>query len=173
MMGFKNLTLRNVLIATHDALATAAALFASLYLRFDGDAFWDRVPLLLLILPYFVVFSVLVGYAFKLTTTKWRFISLPDALNIVRVATVLTVALVVLDYFSIFVAPNFKGPVFLGRITIVLYFFLEIFFLSALRFAYRHFRYTRVRRHARTDGASPALLFERGRRDACPTSVAP
>ena len=161
MMGFKNLTLRNALIATHDALATAAALFASLYLRFEGDAFWDRVPLLLLILPYFIIFSAAVGYAFKLTTTKWRFISLPDALNIVRVATVLTVALVVLDYFSIFVAPNFKGPVFLGRITIVLYFFLEIFFLSALRFAYRYFRYTRVRRHARSEGASPALLIGR------------
>jgi len=161
MMSFKNLTLRNVLIATHDALATAAALLASLYLRFDGDAFWDRLPLVLFILPYFVIFGAVVGYVFKLTTTKWRFISLPDALNIVRVATVLTVALVVLDYFSIFVAPNFKGPVFLGRITIVLYFFLEIFFLSALRFAYRYFRYTRVLHHARSEGASPALLIGR------------
>ena len=37
MMHFKNLTLRNALIAVHDALATAAALFASFYLRFDGD----------------------------------------------------------------------------------------------------------------------------------------
>ena len=139
----------------------AAALFVSLYLRFDGDLFWDRMPLLLRILPYFVVFSVVVCYAFKLTTTKWRFISLPDALNIVRVAGILTLALVVLDYFSVFVAPIFHGPFFLGRITIVLYFFLEIFFLSALRFAYRYFRYTRVRRNARSEGASPALLIGR------------
>ena len=111
-MGFRNLTLRNVLIATHDALATAAALFASFYLRFEGDLFWDRVPLLLRILPYFIMFSVVVCYFFNLTTTKWRFISLPDALNIVRVASVLTVALVVLDYFAIFVAPNVSGPVY-------------------------------------------------------------
>ena len=58
-------------------------------------------------------------------------------------------ALLVLDY--IFVAPNVYGTFFLGKITIVLYWFLEVFFLSALRFAYRYFRYTRVRRHARTE----------------------
>ena len=40
-----------MLIATHDALATAAALFVSFYLRFEGDAFFDRLPLLLRILP--------------------------------------------------------------------------------------------------------------------------
>ena len=159
MMRFSNLTLRNVLIATHDALATAFAVFASFYLRFEGDAFFDRVPLLLRILPWFVAFSVVVCYFFNLTTTKWRFISLPDALNIMRVASVLTVGLLVLDY--IFVAPNVYGAFFLGKITIVLYWFLEVFFLSALRFAYRYFRYTRVRRHARSDGASPTLLIGR------------
>ena len=80
--------------------------------------------------------------------------------NILRAATVLTVALIVLDYVFIFVAPN-GGAVFFGRITIVLYWFLEIFSLSALRFAYRYFRYSRARRHARTEGASPTLLIGR------------
>jgi O-antigen biosynthesis protein WbqV len=159
MMSFKNLTLRNALIATHDALATAAALYASFFLRFDGDLLWNRLPLLLTILPYFIAFSVVVSYLFKLTTTKWRFISLPDALNIVRVATVLTLALVVLDY--LIVAPAVGGTFFLGRITIILFWFLEILFLSAPRFAYRYFRYTRVRRNARIEGASPALLIGR------------
>jgi FlaA1/EpsC-like NDP-sugar epimerase len=159
MMRLSNLALRNVLIATHDALASALAVFASFYLRFEGDAFFDRLPLLLRILPYFVAFSVVVCYAFNLTTTKWRFISLPDALNILRVATTLTVALLVLDY--IFVAPNVKGTFFLGKITIVLYWFLEVFFLSALRFAYRYFRYTRVRHHARAEDAAPTLLIGR------------
>src|SRR5712675_1202688 len=159
MMRLSNLTLRNALIAAHDALATALAVLASFYLRFEGESLFDRLPLLLEILPYFVAFSVVVCYLFHLTTTKWRFISLPDALNILRVATVLTVALLVLDY--IFVAPNVKGTFFLGKITIVLYWFLEVFFLSALRFAYRYFRYTRVRRHAKTEDASPALLIGR------------
>jgi FlaA1/EpsC-like NDP-sugar epimerase len=162
MTRFTQLTSRNLLIAIHDALATGFALFASFYLRFEGsDAFFARLPLLLRVLPYFIVFSVVVCYVFRLTTTKWRFISLPDALNILRVASVLTLALVVIDYVFIFVAPSTHGPVFLGRVTIVLYWFLEIFSLSALRFGYRYFRYTRVRRHARTEGASTALLIGR------------
>jgi O-antigen biosynthesis protein WbqV len=159
MIRFPNLTLRNVLIATHDALATALAVFASFYLRFEGESFYDRVPLLLQILPWFIAFSVVVCYIFNLNATKWRFISLPDALNILRVASVLTVGLLVLDY--IFVAPNVFGTFFLGKITIILYWFLEVFFLSASRFAYRYFRYTRVRRHARTEDAAPALLIGR------------
>jgi FlaA1/EpsC-like NDP-sugar epimerase len=160
MTRLSNLTYRNLLIAVHDALATTFAVIASFYLRFEGgEAFLDRVPLLLRILPYFVAFSVIVCYAFNLTTTKWRFISLPDALNILRTATVLTVALLVLDY--IFVAPNVYGGFFLGKVTIVLYWFLEVFSLSALRFAYRYFRYSRALHHARTEDASPTLLIGR------------
>ena len=109
MMRLSNLTLRNVLIATHDALATALALFASFYLRFEGgDLFYDRVPLLLHILPYFIVFSVVVCYVSNLTSMKWRFTSLPDALNILRASTVMTAALLALDY--IFVAPVVNDP---------------------------------------------------------------
>ena len=69
-----------------------------------------RLPLLLRILPLFIVFSVVICYVFNLTTTKWRFISLPDALNIMRVASILTVALIVLDYAFIFAAPSGKAP---------------------------------------------------------------
>ncbi|MCP3409867.1 nucleoside-diphosphate sugar epimerase/dehydratase [Bradyrhizobium sp. CCGB01] len=160
MTRLSHLTLRNFMIALHDVLATTAALFAAFYLRFEGgDGFYDRLPLLFQILPYFLAFSVVVFFLFNLTTTKWRFISLPDALNIIRVATVLTVALLALDY--IFVAPNVRGAFFLGKVTIVLYWFLEIASLSALRMAYRYFRYTRVRRHARTENAAPMLLIGR------------
>ncbi|WP_342740181.1 SDR family NAD(P)-dependent oxidoreductase [Bradyrhizobium sp. B117] len=160
MTRLSHLTLRNFLIAFHDLLATTAALFAAFYLRFEGgDFFYDRLPLLFQILPYFLAFSVVVFFLSNLTTTKWRFISLPDALNIIRVATVLTVALLALDY--IFVAPNVRGAFFLGKVTIVLYWFLEIAFLSAPRMAYRYFRYTRVRRHAREEDAAPTLLIGR------------
>jgi FlaA1/EpsC-like NDP-sugar epimerase len=160
MTRLSHLTLRNFLIAAHDVLATACALFIAFYLRFEGGpGFYDRVPLLLQILPYFLLFSVVVCYLSNLTTTKWRFISLPDALNILRVATVLTLALLVMDY--ILVAPNVHGAFFFGKVTIVLYWFLEVSFLSALRFAYRYFRYTRVRHHARIEDASPTLLVGR------------
>ena len=158
MMRLSNLTSRNALIAAHDALATAAALLGSFYLRFEGN-FADRLPLLLNILPYFIVFSLLVCYFFRLTTTKWRFISLPDALNILRTASVLALTLLVLDY--IFVAPNVQGAFFFGKVTIILFWFLEVSFLAASRFAYRYFRYTRVRRHARAEDAAPTLLVGR------------
>jgi FlaA1/EpsC-like NDP-sugar epimerase len=160
MTRLSHLTLRNFLIATHDVIATAAALLVAAYLRFDGGAlFYERLPLLLQILPYFLAFSVVVCYVFNLTTTKWRFISLPDALNILRVATVLALALVVMDY--IIVAPAVHSTFFLGRVTIVLYWFLEVSFLSALRFTYRYFRYTRVRHHARAGESAPTLLIGR------------
>jgi FlaA1/EpsC-like NDP-sugar epimerase len=160
MTRLTHLTLRNYLIALHDVAATAAAFFAAFYLRFDGgEQFFERLPLLFEILPYFLALSLVVCYLFNLTTTKWRFISLPDALNILRVASVLALALLVLDY--ILIAPNVHGTFFFGKVTIVLYWFLEVSFLSALRFAYRYFRYTRVRHRARVDDASPSLLVGR------------
>ena len=153
------MTRRNYLIALHDALATLAAFFGSFVLRFDGDMLTSRLPLALVIAPFLVAFSIVICFLFKLTTTKWRFISLPDAINIISVASVLATAIVVLDY--ILVAPNQLGTFFFGKLTIILYWFLQIFFLSALRFTYRHFRYTRARRHARLDSAAPALLLGR------------
>jgi FlaA1/EpsC-like NDP-sugar epimerase len=167
MMRLPNLTSRNALIAAHDALATAVALVGSFYIRFEGN-FADRLPLLLNILPYFIAFSVFVCYFCHLTTTKWRFISLPDALNILRAATVLALTLLVLDYIFVApnvhgmpVAPNVQGAFFFGKVTIILFWFLEVSLLGASRFAYRYFRYTRVRRHARAEDAAPTLLVGR------------
>ncbi|WP_295846990.1 nucleoside-diphosphate sugar epimerase/dehydratase, partial [Tardiphaga sp.] len=128
-------------------------------LRFDGENLWDRLPLLLTMLPYFIIFSFFVCYFFDLTTTKWRFISLPDMLNILRTATVLSVALLVLDY--IFLAPNVYGMFFLGKTTIVIYWFVEVAFLSGSRLAYRYFRYTRTRNQARAIDAAATLLIGR------------
>jgi len=133
MTRLSQFTLRNFLILVHDGLATAFALLASFYLRFDGGLLTDRVPQLLRILPWFVLFSIVVSYLCNLTTAKWRFTSLPDALNILRVAVVLTLALVVLDYVYFFTGASSHSHVFLGRITIILFFFLEVFALSALR----------------------------------------
>ena len=161
MTRLSQFTLRNFLILVHDALATTFALLASFYLRFEGSLLTDRLPHLLRILPWFVLFSIVVSYFSNLTTAKWRFTSLPDAVNILRVAAVLTLALVVLDYVYFFTGTNSPSPVFLGRVTIILFFFLEVFALSALRLGYRYFRYSRTRLHARSDNAAPALLIGR------------
>jgi O-antigen biosynthesis protein WbqV len=159
MMRFVNshLTTRNLLIAVHDTLATALAVLISFFLRFEGSDLETRLPVFLWILAPFLVLSIVVCYFSGLTTTKWRFVSLPDVFNIVRTATILTVVLVVLDY--IFLAPNVSGRFFLGKTTIILYWFLEIFFLSASRFTYRYFRFTRTRNKARVGDAAPALLI--------------
>jgi len=62
MTRFSHLTSRNFLIALHDVLATALAFLAAFYLRFDGgELFYERLPLLLRILPYFLVFGVVVS----------------------------------------------------------------------------------------------------------------
>jgi O-antigen biosynthesis protein WbqV len=158
MMRFVNsrLTTRNLLIAIHDTLATALAVLVSFFLRFEGSALEARLPVLLWILVPFLALSVVVCYLSGLTTTKWRFVSLPDVFNIVRTATILTVALLVLDY--IFVAPDMGDRFFFGKTTIILYWFLEVFFLSASRFVYRYFRFTRTQNKARVGDAAPALL---------------
>jgi O-antigen biosynthesis protein WbqV len=159
MTPLTNLNSRNLLIAIHDAVATTVAVLVSFYLRFEGDLLADRLPVLLLILPIFIVLSVIVCYVFNLTTTKWRFISFPDLLNILGAATTLTIALLVLDY--VFVAPNVLGAFFFGKITIILFWFLEVFFLIGSRFAYRYFHYTRALHHAREKDAAPTLLIGR------------
>jgi len=150
------MTWRNALIALHDALAIAMAVVVSFYLRFHGHQSLTRIHLLLLILPGFVAFGVVVCYFFNLITTKWRFFSLPDALNILFVSTVLTGALLFVDY--IFLAPNLYGAIFLGKITMMIYWFLQVAFLSGSRVAYRYFRYTRTVNQARLLGTSPTLL---------------
>ena len=156
---FPRLTWRNVLIIIHDVLATIFAVIASFYLRFEGSGLVERLPLLLKILPYFIVFSIIVCYIFKLTTTKWRFISLPDFFNIVKTSTVLAMMLLVLDY--IFISPNIYGTFFFGKTTIIIYWFLQNFALGGLRVAYRYFRYTRTLNQARNLDASPTLLVGR------------
>src|SRR5260370_2023306 len=97
MMRLSNLTYRNLLIAIHDVLATTFAVLTSFYLRFEGEQFFERLPLLLHLLPYFIAFSIVVCYAFNLTTTKWRFISLPPPLHILLPAHSFTLALLLLS----------------------------------------------------------------------------
>ena len=96
---------------------------------------------------------------FGLYKAKWRFTSLPDLYNIVRAATVLAVTLLALDY--VLLAPNVYGTFFFGKITIVLYWLLQIAFLAGPRIAYRYFRYTRTLQHAKSAGSMPTLVVGR------------
>jgi hypothetical protein len=59
-------------------------------------------------------------------------------------------------------APNVYGEFFFGQIPIVLYWFLQTFFLAGSRVAYRYFRYTR-----RVPGGCPTRGEGRWRTDRC------
>jgi FlaA1/EpsC-like NDP-sugar epimerase len=153
------LTSRQILVVVHDLVATAAAIVASFYLRFETPGLVERLDGLLVVLPGFLVYAAVVYQLFELYKGKWRFASLPDLFNIFRAVSVLAVSLLVLDY--ILVAPNFLGTFFFGKLTIILYWFLQMFFLGGPRIAYRYFRYSRTRHHAMVAQSIPTLVLGR------------
>jgi O-antigen biosynthesis protein WbqV len=132
MIRLSTFTPRMWLILAHDLLATAAAVVASFFIRFEGPGVAERWRILAILLPAFLLYAGLVYKA------KWRFTSLPDLYNIVRAAAVLAVTLLALDY--VMLAPNVYGTFFFGKITIILYWLLQVAFLSGPRVAYRYFR---------------------------------
>jgi FlaA1/EpsC-like NDP-sugar epimerase len=142
----------------HDLVATAAAIFASFYIRFE-DGLIERLHALLVMLPGYLVYAGIVYWVFQLYRGKWRFASLPDLSNIFRAVTVLAMSLLVLDY--ILVAPNILGVFFFGKITIALYWCLQMFFLGGPRIAYRYFRYMRTRHRARASEQAATLVLGR------------
>ena len=154
---FRSFTPRMTLILIHDLVAAVVAVVAAFYLRFEAQGLAERWNLLLLLLPAFVLYAAVVYAIFGLFKNKWRFTSLPDVMGIVKVATVLALTLLAVDY--VLLAPNVYGRFFFGKLTIILYWFLQIFFLAGLRVVYRYFRYTRTLQHAREDGFAPTLVL--------------
>jgi O-antigen biosynthesis protein WbqV len=157
MIRFPKFTPRMGLILAHDLIATAVAVVASFYIRFEGAGLAVRWPVLVVMLPVFVLYAGGVYAFFGLLKSKWRFTSLPDLMNIVRAATVLAVTLLAIDY--VLVAPNVLGGFFFGKITIALYWFLQTAFLAGSRVAYRYFRYTRTLQHAKAAETMPTLVL--------------
>jgi FlaA1/EpsC-like NDP-sugar epimerase len=159
MIRLFHFTPRMALILVHDLAVTALAVVAAFYIRFEDAGLAERWPLLVFVLPAFVAYSGVVFAVFGLFKTKWRFTSLPDLMNIVKVSSVLAVTLLVLDYLLL--APNMLAAFFFGRITIALYWFLQMAFLAASRVAYRYFRYTRTLQRAKAADSQPTLVLGR------------
>jgi len=153
-----SLTRRSVLIVLHDIVATAAAIVATFGVRFDEAQFAQRLPALKF-LPLFLIYAAAVYFVFNLHRNKWRFTSLPDLTNIVRASTVLALSLLVLDY--ILLAPNIYGQFFFGKVTILLYWLLQMFVLAGSRVVYRYFHYTRAIQRVRVADAAPTLVLGR------------
>jgi FlaA1/EpsC-like NDP-sugar epimerase len=150
---------RKSLIVLHDLFITAAAIVAAFYLRFETPGIAERKDLLIILVPCIVIYAGFVYSFFHLDDAKWRFASLPDLYNIFRSVTVIAVSLLVLDY--ILLAPNVYGTFFFGKTTIIIYWVLQMFFLGGPRVAYRYFRYSRTRQHARVSESAPILILGR------------
>src|SRR5664279_5416889 len=157
MISLPKLTPRQVLIVLHDLSATAAAVVLTFYMRFQDQQLNQKLAGLELLLPFFLVFAAVVYFIFGLQRNKWRFTSVPDLYNILRASSVLAVSLLALDY--VLLSPNVYGTFFFGKITILLYWFLQMFFLGGSRVAYRYFQYTRSIQRVRIADATPTLML--------------
>lgn len=153
------LTPRQLLIVLHDLFATTAAIVVTFFMRFEGSELHARLHALELFLPFFWLYAAAVYFVVGLHRNKWRFTSIPDLYNLFKASTVLSVSLLVLDY--ILVAPNFYGTFFFGKITILVYWFLQMFFLGGLRVVYRYFHYARTLQRVKIADASPTLVLGR------------
>jgi FlaA1/EpsC-like NDP-sugar epimerase len=153
---------RRVLIVVHDLVVTVLAILATLYVRFgDGQngGLEERYPWLVVILPCYVAYAGLIYWYFHLYMAKWRFASLPDLRNIFRAVSVLAISLLVLDYVLLY--PSLFGTFFFGKVTIALYWFLQMFFLGGPRIAYRLFRLSRIQQRSKGPDAMPTLIVGR------------
>jgi FlaA1/EpsC-like NDP-sugar epimerase len=153
------LTPRQILIALYDLVATAAAVVLTFYIRFAGEVFDSKILGLERFLPAFIVFAAFVFFAIGLHRNKWRFTSVPDLYNIVRASTVLAAGILAIDY--VLLSPNIYGEFFFGKVTILLFWFMETFFLGAGRFAYRYLHYQRTMQKAKIADATPTLIVGR------------
>ncbi len=159
MRAPQKLTPRQILIVMHDLLATVAAIGLTFFMRFEGLRLHEKADGLKLLLPFFLLFAAAVYFIFGLHRNKWRFTSVPDIYNIFRASTVLAVALLALDY--VLLSPNVYGTFFFGKITILLYWFLQLFFLGGSRVAYRYFHYARTLQRVKVTDATPTLMLGR------------
>jgi FlaA1/EpsC-like NDP-sugar epimerase len=157
MMRFSKLTTRQILIIVHDVLATAAAIIATFFLRFEGSTLNERLIGFGPFLPLFLIYAAGVYYVTGLHRNKWRFTSVPDLFNLFQASTILAASLLALDY--VLVAPNIYGTFFFGKVTILLYWLIQMFFLGGLRVIYRYFHYARTLQRVKiADGAATLVL---------------
>ncbi|OYW65463.1 MAG: capsular biosynthesis protein [Bosea sp. 12-68-7] len=151
---------KKLAVIAHDLVATALAIWLVFVIRFEGEQLEEHLRYLPRFLPAFVAYGGLVYWLFSLYRSKWRFASLPDLSNIVKASTILTLSLVVIDY--VLVSPDFYGAFYFGKISIALYWLVQIALLGGPRLAYRYFKFWRSRNHAAREASLPALLLGRG-----------
>jgi len=73
MIRLPRLTPRQMLIVAHDLVATAAAVLASFYVRFEEKGLIERWDGLLTVLPLFVLYAGVIYFIFGLYQAKRHF----------------------------------------------------------------------------------------------------
>lgn len=143
-----------------DLAATSCAVVLSFYLRFQDErlaAYLHELPLsLAIVLPI----AAAVFLAARLPESKWRFVSLPDVIKIVR--TALTLALIILVFDTVISHPALLGRNYFGRAWILLFLLLEILFLAAPRVAYRALKQRQMAAQVPREAREAALIVGTG-----------
>jgi O-antigen biosynthesis protein WbqV len=147
------------MIVLHDLIVTGAAILVTLLVRFEDNHLVERLDWLYIWFPPFVIYAGVVFFYFRLHEHKWRFTSLLEFLIIFRSSLVLALSLLVLDY--VLLSPVFFGTFYFGKVTIALYWLLQMAFLSGPRIVYRYFRYVRTQREVRDKSSAPTLILGR------------
>jgi FlaA1/EpsC-like NDP-sugar epimerase len=150
---------KKTLIVAHDLVMTGVAVIATFFVRFEGPLLNERLVHLPLFLPPFIAFAGVVYWFSQLYRSKWRFASLPDLFNIFQASGVLAMTLLVVDY--VLVSPQLLGTFFFGKITIALYWLIQMFLLGGPRLAFRYMKYARSRHSLQRDASTPTLLLGR------------
>ena len=151
---------KTAVMVAHDLAATAPPWCSPSCSASTGGMLAERLHALPVLLPPFLIVAGLVYGRFRLYRTKWRFASLQDLAGIVRAASVLALALLVTDY--VLVSSDLYGFYFFGKIAILLYWVLQIFFLGGARLAFRYLKDTRSRQSSARAATVPTLLLGRG-----------
>lgn len=159
MSVLSRISWKKALVVVHDVAMTAAALAAVFVLRFEGPQLTARLRYLPVIIPGFAAYASVVYWYFGLYKSRWRFASLPDLSGIVKAVSVLSISLLLLDY--VLVSEDFYGNFYFGKISIALYWMIQIFFLGGPRVTYRYSRFVRSRDQAGKLATTPALILGR------------
>jgi O-antigen biosynthesis protein WbqV len=149
---------RKYVVVVHDLLMTAFAVLASFWIRLGeipgvshpfGEDFFFTLGVLL---PLAAIVYRYCG----LYRGMWRFASIHDLVGILRAATIMTLAMVAIDFFA-------RGDIVVPRTVAFVYWFLQIGMLGAPRLMYRAYAdHLRERGRGRSADAIPALVVGTG-----------
>ena len=151
---------KKTLIIVHDLVMTAFAVVATFFVRFDGMLLNDHLATCpMCCRPSCCLPASSIGSS---TSTAPNGALRPCRISSTSSAPrrVLALGLLVVDY--ILVSPQLFGFFFFGKITIALYWLIQMFFLGGPRLAFRYIKYARSRQTLQRDANTPTLLLGRG-----------